>query len=310
MLAVLLLAILLFNLKDKSPELSFIPLELNIQLLNISLCLLGLGILNWSLEAIKWYSLIKKLQKLSPGKIAASILIGISSNIILPQRSGDIAGRLKYIDSGNRWKALYLNFVAANSQALITFIIGMFAALWFLDQTLLIKSLYVDLFKFLALFLALLSTALFLFSNLIKKAFIRFKGFIHQSELQDLELPSSSRFRLMIFSLLRYMVFSLQFYLITVLLQAEMSFFSAFLAISLIFFVNSFVPSNWLTELLAKGSFAYFIFDWMSLDPWIGISATLILWLINIFIPSLVGLYFLKDVNWLRLMKKFKVLLN
>ncbi len=264
------------------------------------LLVFSLGILNWSLEAIKWSSLIKKVHELSISKIVASILLGITANLLAPNRTGDLAGRLKYIPASKRSKVLYLNFFNASSQLLMTYIFGLLSLFFFAEYIQPLNNL-ADTEKLLIL-VALISVGIILFfrSNLLLNTFIRFSSpKVEKASLPN--LTNQDRIRSFGFSAARYVTFLLQFYLILRICGMEIGIIESSMALAFIFFSNTFIPSNWLVEILSKGTITYFVFQLLGYAAPTAVTATILLWFVNIALPSILGVYYVKDINWIRM---------
>lgn len=262
--------------------------------------ILVLVFLNWFIEGIKWERLIRKIHYLGYQQVIASILLGLSANIIAPNRTGDLAARLRYIPKEKRWNGIYINFFSGSSQLLITFLVGLFSLAYFSNYLELLNSIAPSAVNALIFFLSLFSIFLFFQSNLLMRIFKYAHKKIQEEELKIVQISPFLKGLTFFFSVLRYLIFTLQFYLILLLLNSGISWQESSMALALIFFVNSFIPSNWLTDILSKGAISFFVFQLIGAEPLLGVTATFVLWFFNICIPSLMGLYFLKDINWVK----------
>jgi len=294
--ALLLFYLLYVLIVEKSTELS-LTLEFTKGAVFIFLLVLGLGTLNWYLETVKWQELMRQVHRIDRKTAVKSILLGISSNLILPNRTGDLAGRLRYIPKEKVWEALYINFFAACSQLLLTFLMGLIAIFFLSDQLHILLTQHQFL---VALFIGaaiLLSVFLYLRSNMLSRLFMWFKGKEKVEGLPSFDLIQ--RIRTLILSAARYFVFLIQFYLILTALGLNISLLESSYSLAVVFFINSFLPSNMLLELASKSAVVYLVFDVLSMDPMLGVSAMVLLWLINIAIPSALGIVLLKDIKWI-----------
>src|ERR1041384_5710121 len=64
-----------------------------------------LMLFNWLFEAIKWRLLINAQEHISIKKALKAILAGISISIFTPNRIGEFAGRIYYLDNADKLKA-------------------------------------------------------------------------------------------------------------------------------------------------------------------------------------------------------------
>jgi hypothetical protein len=109
-------------------------------------------------------------------------------------------------------------------------------------------------------------------------------------------------------SFLRYLVFTTQFLLLLKIFSVTVPVFDCIIITSLIFFVMTIVPTVTLTELGVRNSAAiyffgiYFSHSTSLPDPvMIGIlSATTLLWIINLAIPAVIGTMFVFRLKFFR----------
>ena len=261
-----------------------------------------LTLANWGIEAYKWNFLIKKVHFLSDRELISSIGLGLCANILAPNRTGELAARLNHIPSDKRRPALYLNLFSASSQLLVTFLLGIFSIMILLPQLKLFNAIGNSLAYSCLLLLAAASLIIFFKSKLLKTLLLK-KLRRHDKLVESVDLDLNDRLKVLALSMLRYMIFVIQFYLILLALNARIQFIDATAMLAISFFVNSFIPSNWLTEVFSKGTAIYFLASFLNYDPLLAVTASFGLWLFNLFIPSSLSLYFLKDVNWLRLIR-------
>lgn len=250
---------------------------------------------NWILETIKWRGLVNQIQEISIIKSLKSILAGILLSLITPNRVGELGGKLIYIEKEKRSAVLYINSVCAMTQLLVTMLAGLFS-LFFLQEAL---SIWIKVEGLLLLGLIVLTSLLLLIvffrSNTLMKVFNIF------SKKQDLaiKLDTLSRVKLIGISLVRYFVFCIQFYIIIRVFEAEISFFESSVAIALIFLLTAVVPTGWISDLPVRTSIAFFVFELMSFNGSSGLSASILLWLINLLIPALISLVLLRNIDWM-----------
>ncbi|NTW33000.1 MAG: hypothetical protein HGB12_10290 [Bacteroidetes bacterium] len=111
----------------------------------------------------------------------------------------------------------------------------------------------------------------------------------------------------LLFSSSRYLIFIIQFYLLLNLFNAKIPFGQSFIMVSVIYFVMATIPTITLTEIGVRGSVAlYFIGMYFekhnpSALPDIGIiTASSVLWLVNLAIPALLGTFFVFKLKFFR----------
>jgi hypothetical protein len=147
---------------------------------------------------------------------------------------------------------------------------------------------YIKIVSVLAVFLFMI-----LFFNL-KKVYHIIKRFKFSERFKEtIEVISIYRTKELIIALLfsfsRYIIFLLQFYLLMLFFHSGILFHEAVISIALTYFVSSVIPSFALAEIGVRGSAALF-FAGLFVDNGVAIlSATVLLWIINLAIPAIVG---------------------
>ena len=96
--------------------------------------LLLLVCINWGIESVKWYVLVKRVQPVSYFTAYKAVLSGVSLSLFVPNGIGDYAGRLVYMQQGNRLKSVTLTLVGSMAQLIITLSCG-FCGLIYLSQS-------------------------------------------------------------------------------------------------------------------------------------------------------------------------------
>ena len=178
----------------------------------IATCLLLF--VNWGIEAIKWQILIAKFENISFLTSVSSVLSGITISIFTPNRVGEFAGRIFFLDKANKIQATISSMIGSSLQLLITIIAGI-SAYYILEvyyEDYFGTSRFISTSAALILLFCFILFISFLFFIYLKrnKQFSKYKIYIEVlTKYSFLEL-------LIIFglSLIRYLVFSFQYYLV------------------------------------------------------------------------------------------------
>ncbi|MCF8234123.1 MAG: flippase-like domain-containing protein [Bacteroidales bacterium] len=273
-------------------------------------------LLNWAIETWKWKFLIKKIEHTKFFQAYQGVLTGISVSAFLPNRIGDYLGRVFILRKANHVEGILITMVGSISQLIVIIFIGSVALLIALPKYFSENSYYSELIYwgifisvvvinfFIILFyfnISILSGFLLRFTRKswqkLRKHLIAFSYFSRKELLTALAL-----------SALRYLVFSIQFYFLLRLFGVNIPFAEAFLLIFFFFFILTAIPTIALAEIGVRGSIGLFVFglyfqkgeaDMQMLD--IGIlSASSMLWLINIVIPAIAGTFFVFRLKFFR----------
>tara|TARA_B110000444_G_scaffold51021_1_gene46991 strand:+ start:3194 stop:4171 length:978 start_codon:yes stop_codon:yes gene_type:complete len=269
---------------------------------------LFLMFLNWFLEALKWRYMISKIEKVSIYTSLKAVFAGITVSSFTPNRVGEYGGRVFYLEKADRLKGVIITFIGSMSQLLITILFGSISFIILSELLFESKVLFSAISKFkLLVFLLLFLLNVFIFYFFynvhsfisffnLNKYINRFKQYIQTFTIYN----SSELTNILLFSFSRYIVFSIQFLILLNVFEIDSSTFHSMLSVMLIFLFVSIIPTIVVAEIGVRGSVAIYVFSLFTINP-IGVfSSTLLLWIINLVIPSLIGIYFVFNLNFFR----------
>ena len=241
------------------------------------LLLFFLMMLNWFIESLKWKYALINTQKISIKTSIASVLSGVSTGIFTPNRVGEFVGKIFFLKEENREKAISINILVSYSQLLVTLILGACALLYtnyFLlaSSILILFLLYINLSK--------------IINWIVKKFSVPFLGKIELVSIYNLSV-------LFLLSLFRYIVFLFQFIISLNLVGINLDLFSSIKSIVTYYLYLAAIPTYAWSELGVRGALAVKVFESLSNNPLQTLTASSLLWIVNIAIPALMGLFFL-----------------
>lgn len=260
---------------------------------------IGLMLINWSIEALKWRLLVARFEKISfyvaLKSVVTGVFISLFVNILVPNRLGEFAGRILYVKI-NKIKAALITTIGSFAQFIVTALFGAIAylLLWFsYMQTPLTQYssyLLVSAIVVLAAFAMLLYFNINVVSWLLGKLKIlrRYRKitsvfyFYHTKQLAQVFL----------LSVLRYTVFCSQFIILLWVCGVDITMAQGFMAIPVIFLVQTVVPSNALSDLGVRGAASIHFLNYFSVNDTGILAAAYMLWAINIFLPGIMGAVF------------------
>ena len=252
--------------------------------------------INWGIEAAKWQILVKTIQPMSFMRAFKSVLCGVTLSLNTPNRMGEYAGRVLFIDEGNRLTAVSLSIAGGIAQLIITVLMGCFGLIFLFfakDAVTLgmgLSFFWVRLFLYGSIFVTI-GLLFFYFRlswliHLVKKLPYadRFSKYINILETFDAKVL----LRLLLLSFCRYLVFVLQYIFMLQLMQVEQNCWQSFWLVTLLFWILAIIPSFAVAELGIRGTIAKTLFAYSR--NLVGILAvTFSIWFINLFIPALIG---------------------
>lgn len=268
-------------------------------LMSIALLLVPINIF---LESIKWKLQMKPIENISNWKSFLSIFTGISSSMFFPNRMGNFLGRIFMLEKGDRIKASLTTLVGGMAQMIATISIGLIATLFFIEKNIiLICVIFIISLLILMYFnIHLLKHFQFLIPKKFKeKTEEYFEVFSLYNKIELLKI--------LILSFARYFLYTFQFVLLIWAFKIPLNYFNAMIPISLTYLLMMIVPFITITEIAVRGSVSILVFEkWMimnDINTSFGImvfSASSLLWIFNIAIPALIGLFLTYRLKFFR----------
>ncbi len=276
--------------------------------------MLVLMLLNWSLEALKWRYLLRRMERISFYTALRAVLAGVTVSSFTPNRTGEYLGRVFVLKNTPRWRAAFATVVGSMSQLAITLVVGSLALIFFFRGYVPYGD-YVSDPVFSGLMLALLLFAVLvvlLYYNirLLEPLLLRFTRKRWTSIRSQLavfrEYRAVELSVLLGFSFARYLVFGTQFWLLLRLFGMPLDFLPGMMLIAGIYFVMSAIPTIALSELGVRGSLTVFFLELFYADQFLlanqaafaGVSAATLIWIINLVIPALMGGIFVMQLRF------------
>ncbi|PVY40135.1 lysylphosphatidylglycerol synthase domain-containing protein [Pontibacter virosus] len=251
---------------------------------------------NWGLEAWKWKILGQKLERISYLRAFRAVMVGLTLGFITPNRLGDYAGRVLELKSKERLEGIGAVFIGRFCQLVATVLVGTFGILYF-ALLLYWKTYPAICLSVFFLLLALNAAMLLLIFN--ARAMVALVSAVGPLRKLTKYLAIMGRYtfgemnRVLLLSLLRYFVFLLQFVLLLFLFEVRLNPVEYVSGVSTAFFLKSVVPSvSLLSDLGVRELSAMYVFGLLGQERLQVLSASLSLWLLNIVVPSAVGLFF------------------
>lgn len=259
---------------------------------------------NILLEALKWKIQVKPIEDISLGKSYISIFTGMTAGMFFPNRMGNFLGRIFILEKGDRIKAAMVTIVGGFAQMIATVCFGLLAILFFIEKNkmliffgiiiiislLIIMYFKIHLLKYLQLFIP-------------KRFKEKTKSYIEIfSQYNKKELTE-----ILIISFARYLLYSFQFVILIWAFNVPLSYINAMIPISLTYLMMMIVPYITITEIAVRGSVSILIFEkWLMMN---GINSSLsamvfsassLLWIFNIAIPAVIGLFLTNRLKFFR----------
>ena len=268
-----------------------------------------LMLLNWLIETKKWQLAIQKIQSISLAKAFKAILSGVSFSATTPNRMGEYAGRVLFLNEGNRLRSISLTIVCSMSQLIITLFMGCIGLGIMRDQisgnNIIANdnSLWIKIFFYGTLIVLLVMLLIYfrlsIFSKLAEKIPWLNKNLYLVKDLEDIE--KKLLLQLLALSLTRFIIFCLQYYLLFRLFNVSIGWWQCFFVLNVVFLILAVIPTFAIADLGIRGNVTWRLMQLFTVNT-LGVAlATAGIWLINLVLPAIAGSLFIASV---RLFKK------
>jgi hypothetical protein len=244
---------------------------------------------NWGIEALKWRILIKDLEPLSFGRSYQGVLAGVTVSIFTPNRVGEFAGRVFFLRHADKIQASLLCFAGGFFQLLVTVLAGALA--YYILQNkyynFFAEGLPMEYFLYAGLLVIIPLLAVLWLSgknNMLREHIGKYFRVLRA-------LPSSLFQSVFWLSLMRYAVFTFQYLLVLQAFGISAGITILICLICLTFFVSTAVPTFAFSEIAVRGASASFFIGTISSDSAGIITSSLVLWVLNLVIPAIAGIY-------------------
>ena len=271
-----------------------------VQIYTILSIVIGLMLVNWGLESFKWKKLISRVEPISLWLAIESVFCGLTWAVFTPNRIGEYGGRVFFLSPKRRIIGVVAMAVGNIGQLVLTNVFGSIAVCIFVY-----RFTAIDHRLFLAVVAIALAFCLFfvifyfnikwlngiLLSMRFTRKYKKFYAILANYRKQEL-------LNVLLFCLARYVVFSTQYYIMFIWLIPNIHFFDIMIMVSILFFVQSSLPSLDLLDIGIRSITALFFFKYITQDNAAVVACIASIWLINIIIPAILGSYFVFKLNF------------
>lgn len=249
--------------------------------------LLSFTFFNWFFEICKWKKLANIIKKTSFKEATAQSLAALTASLFTPNRIGEYGAKAIYFPK-NKGKVVLLNLIGNLSQLTITILFGIIGLIFFLST----YEVEITPYKLRRVGYLIGFLILLFIPNKSRK--VKLFSYLKLDKLWGFTKSITIRTHLNIFflSLIRYAIFSHQFYFLLILFGIKTDYFTLMYLIFTMYFIASFIPSISLFDWAVKGSVAIYIFTFIDIPEITTVTITLLMWILNFAIPSIIGSYF------------------
>ena len=273
-------AIAIYNKVLQNENLNQYGADLKVQLAKIHwsawLLMTCLLILNYTIEAIKWKSVIASTNTFNTIQALRAVLVGQAFSFFTPARSGDYVGRTLFLAPGTKLKGITQMAWASYAQIIMTICFGCFALFWNLP--------FLPWLKWVAPIGAIIALFLFFYNQPLK-------GWL--SKINLLQIDTALKWRLLALAMARYSVYLMQYNWAAEMLSIPVGWVDLSIAIMALLFFLSMIPAISLTDLVIRGQLFLLLMAPFYQNDIMLIALTTLIWIVNFLIPSILGAFLL-----------------
>jgi len=256
--------------------------------------------LNWGLEAAKWQRLISQVERITLWRAIESVFCGLTWAVFTPNRIGEYGGRVFFLSPKRRIIGVVAMAVGNIGQMVLTNVFGAVALSIFIYRFVgidyrLFYALVVLSLMFCLFFIVFYFNIRWLNGILLSVRFTRrykkFYSILARYKKREL-------LNILLFCLARYAVFSTQYFILFHWLIPEIHYLDILMMVSILFFVQSTLPSLDLFDIGVRSVTASYFFSSVTTQDVAVIACTASIWLVNIIIPAILGTYFVSKLNF------------
>ncbi len=259
--------------------------------------------LNLGLETFKFHILTRQFLPTGFAVLFKSVLGGMAVAVVTPNRIGEYAGRVLFLKKKYGWQAVAATVVGSLSQLLVIIALGLagtllFHAAW-MNKNGVSGSLLLSFGLSLVAVMLLFYYNIDLLLPLLRRIPL---GKTYRKVVSKLSFLKRYSFRqlsaILAVAAGRYLTYCTQYVLLLWFFGLEVSYLPALATVAMVFLLQASIPLPPLAGLIARGEFALMAFDEGHSNVLAPVmSATFLLFLVNVAIPALAGLLLIWITN-------------
>jgi hypothetical protein len=246
--------------------------------------------LNWFCEYKKWYISVQYLSSSVDKKhIQHSFLAGIVTGMLTPNMLGNFVGRIFYFPRKHRINLIILTTFSNFSQFVWSILLGVIGIAILNDDS------YVKVF-WLSILLLIFTVSVYFYFNRLLLVIPFFRKWLKRISIFEFSFKLKMHF--LFWSWMRHLIFSFQFLGVLIFFNQDFS-FQLLLWIWQVYFWVTLAPSLFLGKIVIRETIAVWVLSAAGLNPEVVIVSSLLIWMLNLFVPTIISLIICKPPNGL-----------
>lgn len=236
--------------------------------------------LNWSLESLKWKTLVDMIHPIQFWSAFSETLRAHAVSLITPNKIGEFGAKASFYGKPLRAKILKLTLSGQLYQLLATCFFGCIGLSVCFSQL----PGQLKMTSAVSLVIILMLGFLLYYIKTSNQWFAKLKSYF-KSLIKLSDVTNAKVFAL---SILRYLTFSHQFFLLLYLFQPELSYLQVMPILFVIYFISSVVPTFLLLDATLKAGLSLVLLNQIIASEFI-LLVNLLMWVFNFGVPAIIG---------------------
>ncbi len=256
-----------------------------------------LSITSVLVESLKWCQLLRTLTPTTYQDALSMTMRGMSSSLMMPSRTGDFIGKIYRLPAHQRTRAFGLSAIGNLMQMAHTSLWGALAIAWYVWHTDVLSSISIPWLW--ALVLPVVLGAVYIFRLPILRTVQDSAWFfsVQKNLIYLKQLPSKVWLESFLLSGVRYAIFITQYYLLFRGLGIDIAWYQVLIAQSAVYLTLSSIPHTMLVDIALRGPLSVVFYSVFGVSTATVMLAAYCLYFLNILLPALIGLPFLKSLK-------------
>lgn len=245
--------------------------------------------LNWGIESYKWQLITVPIEEVSFITASKSVYTGLCVGNLAPGRATEFLAKILFFKPSNRPTITLLHFANGMFQLAVTILFGLISIFVFYQEKISGENSAALWIGILCMLLLSVFTFFILKFQSIQKWIVKKFERSYGQHALPYKFNSKIISKLLVLSVLRYFVFTFQFVLViklfyTYSLTAEM-----IAGICIYFLLTTVLPMISVVEAAIRSAIALMIFSGSDISEIAIVLTAVILWILNIVVPSIIG---------------------
>lgn len=253
-----------------------------------------LTLINYSFEAYKWKVIMMPIERISYWQSMKGVFSGVLFSLFTPGRIGEFAGRIYFLPKNRKLDGIAVSLINSISQNLSIFFLGLIGMVGLIKLNFIHNQMIMSSATILAVTLLVIGLIGYfnidLFIPIAKK--FNWPKYLKRliKKLKVLSLYDFGTLSyVLLLSLSRIAIWVMQYVLILYVLTGKGFDLKYICTILLIFLFQTGLPLPPISGLVARGGIAIYMWQLVGIPELFAVSATIILYTLNLLIPAIIG---------------------